>query len=533
MELVVNGREGVTKSDSEKVVKAERAVDKAFSTGKADRAYITRQAQLDAAEAVTMAGIAMESDEAADEAARLSVIASNMGNRERARAARDREREARDRAKTDHRAATRSARQAYEAIKFSDPSKLGFLRVVQLSFLLHIVITILALLFTSRDTVSYDPATLIGWLMTVLESVAFYFFVNRFRIGRTFVMGMAAFGIVTSVAMNLASGSVTLPSLIIGSSYYLFLLLYFTFSKRVKATLVNDLAHDKGKLDDEEFVIDRRGWPFWRNLIIYFVVFSVLGHWLEAGFCQLIRLGIVQGEFHEDNTMLWRDWFYPYPMHGTAVVLMALVLYPIFIKMKKTFKNKFTPYVISFLINMLTCTLIEFCGGLMFNANLQNWDYSNMPFNFMGQICLQNAIGFGIASSVISWWVYPMMERAIARVRPAIMNIVCVVVAIAGGILFSLYAISPPEGVDLGGKQPEVTVEIDDAERTKVKDGANSINELAGAGIERIKEYRTLSDDEKRQIEEHYRNAQREFSAVSDLMDKEPSNKQDGSAAGS
>lgn len=515
------------------VGKAERAVDRAFSTGKVDRAYITRQAQLDAAEAVAMAGIAMESDEAADEAARLSVIASNMGNRERAKTARERERQARDQAKTDHRAATRSARKAYEAIKFSDPTKLGFLRVVQLTFLLHIVITILVLLFTSRDTVSYDPATLIGWLMTVLESVAFYFFVNRFKIGRKFVMVMAAFGIVTSAVMTFASGNFTVVNLILGSSYYLFLLLYFTFSKRVKATLVNDLAHDKGKLDDEEFVIDRKGWPFWRNLIIYFVVFSVLGHWLEAGFCQLIRLGIVQGEFHEDNTMLWRDWFYPYPMHGTAVVLMALVLYPIFIKMKKTFKNKFTPYVISFLINMLTCTLIEFCGGLMFNANLQNWDYSNMPFNFMGQICLQNAIGFGIASSVISWWVYPMMERAIARVRPAIMNIVCVVVAIAGGILFSLYAISPPEGVDLGGKQPEVTVEIDDAERTKVKDGANSINELAGAGIERIKEYRTLSDDEKRQIEEHYRNAQREFSAVSDLMDKEPSNKQDGSAAGS
>ena len=40
------------------------------------------------------------------------------------------------------------------------------------------------------------------------------------------------------------------------------------------------------------------------------------------------------------------------------------------------------------------------------------------------------------------------MERLIARVRPATMNIVCVVVAIAGGILFSLYAISPPAGFD-------------------------------------------------------------------------------------
>ncbi len=532
-EAVVDGRSEVAKLDEKKVTKAERAVDKAFSTGKVDRAFITRQAQLDAAEAVAMAGVAMESDEAADEAARLSVIASGMGNRKHARAARDREREARDQAKADHRAATRSARRAYEAIKFSDPTKLGFLRVVQLVFLGHIVITILGLLFTSRDTVSYDPATLIGWLMTILESVAFYFFVNRFKVGRPFVMVMAGLGIVASTAMTLASGNATFASVVFGSSYYLFLLLYFTFSKRVKATLVNDLAHDKGTLDDEEFVIDRKGWPFWRNLIIYFVVFSVLGHWLEAAFCQLIRLGIVQGEFHEENTMLWRDWFYPYPMHGTAVVLMALVLYPIFIKMKKTFKNKFTPYVVSFIINMLTCTLIEFCGGLMFNANLQNWDYTNMPFNFMGQICLQNAIGFGIASSVISWWVYPMMERAIARARPAVMNIVCVVVAIAGGILFSLYAISPPEGIDLGAKQPETTVAVAAQDRKGVKDSAEALNELTGASIEQFQKYKGLTDDEKRQVEERYRNAQREFSAVSELMSKESEGNPGGSSSGS
>lgn len=526
-------RNEATRFERKDIGKAERAVDKAFSTGKADRALITRQAQLDAAEAVAMAGIAMESDEAADEAARLSVIANNMGNRERAKAAREREREARDQAKVDHRAATRSARQAYEAIKFSDPTKLGFLRVVQLVFLAHIVGTILVLLFTSRDTVSYDPSTLIGWLMTILESVAFYFFVNRFKVGRKFVMGMAAFGIASSFVTGIATGNLTVGSVAPTLSYYLFLLVYFAFSKRVKATLVNDLERDKGKLDDEEFVIDRKGWPFWRNLIIYFVVFSVLGHWMEAAFCQLIRLGIVQGEFHEENTMLWRDWFYPYPMHGTAVVLMALVLYPIFVKMKKSFKSTFTPYVVSFVINMLTCTLIEFCGGLMFNANLQNWNYSNMPFNFMGQICLQNTIGFGIASSVISWWVYPMMERAIARVRPAIMNIVCVVVAIAGGILFSLYAISPPEGIDLGDNQLEVTVETAEDTRSEIKNGADSLKELTSLTKDRGKNYKELSDDEKRQIDEHYSNAEREFSAVSELMDKKPESKQGGNASGS
>lgn len=453
------------KDQKQKDIKnAQRAVDRAFSTGKVDRATITRSAQLDAAEAVAMVGIAMESDEEVDEAAKLAIIAANMGNRDKAKTAREREREARGKAKKDHKAATKSAKRAYEAIKFSDPNSLGFLRVVQVGFLLNIALTLLGLILTSRDTIAYSSANITDWIMVVLEAVAFYFFVNRYKLAKPLVIGMAALGIVINAVTDLVSGTFSILGLLTASIFYIFLIVYFCISDRVRVTLVNDLSSDKGALDDDDFVIDRRGWPFYRNLIIYFMVFSVLGHWMEAAFCQLIRLGIVQGDYDPSNTMLWRDWFYPYPMHGTAVVLIAVILYPLFTFMKKKFDKRWMAYVVSFLLNMATCTLIEFCGGLMFNANLQNWNYSDLPFNFMGQVCLQNAIGFGIASSVIAWWVYPMLERAIARIRPATMNIVCIIVAVAGGILFSLYAISPPDGIDLGEnsqqqEQREETVE--------------------------------------------------------------------------
>ena len=63
----------------------------------------------------------------------------------------------------------------------------------------------------------------------------------------------------------------------------------------------------------------------------------------------------------------------------------------------------------------------------------------------MGQVCLQNTLAFGVAASIITWFVYPMLERALARVPNDIMNIVFIVVAIFGGILWSLYIINPPE----------------------------------------------------------------------------------------
>ena len=505
----------------------ERAVDRAFTTGKVDRAAITRKAQLDAAEAVAMAGVAMESDEAADEAARLTVIAAGMGNKEKAKAARERERIARNQAKADHRAATKSAKQAYDAIKFSDPSKLGFMRWVQVLFLLHIVGTLATLILTSRDTVVYNTVSIIDWFMVVLEGVAFYFFVNRMKLGCPLVMAIAALGIVAGIIRSVIKGEFTIFSMIFDNAYYLFLLLYFAFSDRVKSVLVNDLSSEHGIGKQDDFVIVRSGWPFYRNLGIYFVIFSVLGHWMEAAMCQLIRLGLVKGEYDPSNTMLWRDWLYPYPMEGAAVVLIALLLYPLYLWLKKKFDNQIVAHVISFVANAFTCTVIEFIGGILFNAQHQNWDYSDMPFNFMGQVCLQNTLAFGVAASLIAWYAYPALERAIARVKPGIMNIVFIVVIVIGGILFSLYAIAPPDGIDLGAeKREEIAQDAANQDESikNRKEASTSIsfaNGFVDSAQDSLEGDATLSEEERKEVEEYLSNAQSELDRARELLEKE------------
>ena len=431
--------------------KAERAVDDAYSTGKAERAKITQSAQLDAAEAVAMAGIAMEADVEADEAMRITVIAEQSGDRERAKAARKKEREARKKAKADHKAATKSAKAAYDAIKFSAPNKMGFMRAVQVLFALHIATYLVWLMLTSRDTFAahYDVTSMMDWVMVILEGVAFWMFINRYKIARPLVIGMAAFGIVAPAVVDIATGQFNLFALISNSAFYIFLIFYFALSKRVKATLVNDISKRAGDYEKEDFVVNRRGWPFVRNLIIYFIVFSIVGHWMEMGMCQFIIMGLVQGDYDPSNTMLWRDWLYPFPMEGAAVVVIALVLYPFFLWLKKKFtgKKRWIAYVISFLAGALLCTIIEFSMGLLVNDHYQLWDYRENFCNIMGQVCLQNTSAFGVVAAIITWWVYPLMERWIARVPRDIMNIVFVVVAVFGAIIWSLYLINPP-GVD-------------------------------------------------------------------------------------
>jgi len=429
--------------------KAERAIDDAYKTGKAERARITQMAQLDAAEAVAMVGVAMEADEEADEAMRITVIAEKSGDRKRAKAARKREREARRKAKADHAAATKSAKAAYEAIKFSAPNKMGFMRVVQVIFAGHIAVYLVWLMLTSRDHMAYNVTSIMDWAMVILEGVAFWMFINRYKVGRPFVIAIAAIGIVVPAVVDISMGRFNLIALATSSMFYIFLLFYFIFSKRVKATLVNDLNKGNGDYEKEDFVINRRGWPFVRNLIIYFIVFSIVGHWMEMGMCQFIIMGVVQGKYDPTNTMLWRDWLYPFPMEGAAVVVIALVLHPLFIWLKKKFtgNKRWIAYVISFFAGALLCTIIEFTMGLLVNANLELWDYRENFCNIMGQVCLQNTAAFGVVAAIITWWVYPMLERMIARVPRDIMNIVFVVIAVFGAIIWSLYLINPP-GVD-------------------------------------------------------------------------------------
>ena len=431
-----------------KLEKAEKAVDDAYNTGRAERAKITQSAQLDAAEAVAMAGIAMEADVEADEAMRIRVIAEKSGDREKSKQARKKEREARKKAREEHRAATKSAKAAYDAIKFSEPNKMGFMRAVQIVFALHIAVYLIWLMLTSRDAMTYNVTSMMDWVMVILEGVAFWMFINRYKVAKPFVICMAALGLIAPAVVDVVQGTFNVFALISNGAFYIFLILYFVFSKRVKATLVNDISK-RGDYEKEDFVINRRGWPFVRNLIIYFIVFSIVGHWMEMGMCQFIIMGVVQGEYDPSNTMLWRDWLYPFPMEGAAVVVIALVLYPFFLWLKKKFTgNKWIlAYIISFLAGALLCTIIEFSMGLIVNDHYQLWDYRDNFCNIMGQVCLQNTAAFGVVAAIITWWVYPLMERWIARVPPDIMNIVFVVIAVFGAIVWSLYLVNPP-GVD-------------------------------------------------------------------------------------
>ncbi len=170
---------------------------------------------------------------------------------------------------------------------------------------------------------------------------------------------------------------------------------------------------------DDEF--GRNGsdsWPFWRNLGVYFCAFSVLGHFLEIGYCSVMDV-----LFHvvSDDTAVFDDPFYPYLVYGVGVVVCALVLEPLkehLISKRKTLAGAVAEF---FTISVFVFMLMELVMGWMLNqpdpetGRYPLWDNSQLPLNIFKQAWLVNDIGFALIGTLYTWVIYPLSEKLMAK----------------------------------------------------------------------------------------------------------------------
>jgi len=192
------------------------------------------------------------------------------------------------------------------------------------------------------------------------------------------------------------------------------------FDDRIRGRLVEPPitgpAFDGGHSWDEPLSKRIHTWEFWRDLIMYFIVFSFIGHWAEILFCRLILAGVFMGGYDPTNAMLWDQWLFPFSAEGTALAAIVVFLHPIALKLQKVFgERSWKAVLLSFLVNGLVCTSIDFGTGMVANQHYELWDYRDMPFNFMGQVCLQNSMVYTIAATLVVWLLYPAMDKGIRR----------------------------------------------------------------------------------------------------------------------
>ena len=311
--------------------------------------------------------------------------------------------------------------------------KLGpAIRVIEVYFVLVMVTVLGWALLMPAGEFQYDITLLRVMVVMATAARSVWLIEKRADTTRKFVIISMSAVIVLSV-LDMAFGGeygriaalVSWPVLIAGGMLYfggsLAIIAYFAFSLHAKKVFVEppDGSAQPTRDAGENIYEKPFTWPWFRNLVIYYCTFSIMGHWAEIGFCWLIVLGVVMGDYDFSHAQLWDWWLCPYPAEGIAVVLIALLLFP-FKEwvLKKTGGRIWLTLIISFLVNMLVCASIDFTTGITANADFQLWDYRSLPFNFMGQIVLQNTLVYSAAATFIVWVIYPLMAKWLHRMPP-------------------------------------------------------------------------------------------------------------------
>lgn len=188
------------------------------------------------------------------------------------------------------------------------------------------------------------------------------------------------------------------------------------------------------------------------TLFLYFIIYSVIGWIAEMLYCR-----IFDGRFSD------RGFLYgPYcPIYGFGGLIVLILLEP--------FNSD--PMML-FLLAVIFTTILEYITSFamekIFNAKW--WDYSNMPINLNGRICLLNSILFGIFGVLATYFVHPYVQKLISIIPesyvPRIINILLIILSI--DFAFSLNSI-----INLRNKLKEIREianSVRDRQKSKIED---------------------------------------------------------------
>lgn len=182
---------------------------------------------------------------------------------------------------------------------------------------------------------------------------------------------------------------------------------------------------------------------FWRNLAVYFCVFSVVGHWLEIPYCMFMdQFGIV-----DDDSLVWDDPMYPFLVYGVGTLVCSLLLVPLKMRIIERRKTLAGAALEFFVIAVVVCMVMELGMGLMLNqpdaaGEYPLWDNSQLPLNILGQAWLVNDTGLGGIATLYTWLFYPLCNKGMAQLRPTVANALAAIVVV-GFIVLCIVKFAP------------------------------------------------------------------------------------------
>ena len=144
-------------------------------------------------------------------------------------------------------------------------------------------------------------------------------------------------------------------------------------------------------------------------LTIYFVdfvIFSFIGWLYECTYCTC-------------KTKHWQNRGFLFgpvcPIYGSGAVAALLIF-----GLLPQFSGENTPIWKVFLVSAIGSAILEFGTSWILEKLFHAvwWDYSNMPLNVQGRICLPATIGFGVAGVLIVRFLLPFMRSLNQEAHP-------------------------------------------------------------------------------------------------------------------
>lgn len=178
-----------------------------------------------------------------------------------------------------------------------------------------------------------------------------------------------------------------------------------------------NLQKQKEKIQSKIVIEDPVVKITFKRILAYFIIYSFLGFIIETIFGMLTK-GVIESR----QSCLYGQFCCIYGL-GAAVMIPGL---------QKFKKKNWTLFLAGAIEGSIVEYVISWLGEIVFH--IKWWDYSNMPFDINGRICLLFTIFWGILALVLMRLINPYIEKFIDKIPKKLFS----VLTIGGTILLIL-----------------------------------------------------------------------------------------------
>lgn len=149
------------------------------------------------------------------------------------------------------------------------------------------------------------------------------------------------------------------------------------------------------------------------KILAYFIIYSVVGYVIETIF-GLLTKGVIESR----KSFLYGPFC---GIYGVGAVIMIMGL-------QKFNKNNYTLFAGGFIIGSLIEYVVSFIGEWFFH--IKWWDYSSMPFNINGRICVWFSIFWGILAIYLMTHFHPKIDKFLNKMQPNVLKTFTIILTI-------------------------------------------------------------------------------------------------------